>query len=487
MKRLMLVGSIWLISVGSVSAQNWAPVTLSDTFNYQADTASYITHTLWVDSVQVINGDSVFFLNRVVSACDTCAFSSYRMYLANQPQFLQRRIEKDTNGVYTFEDTLHFSIRSNANLHETWLFDSLRNLSAEVVSMTEVPVFTTVDSVKTILLSNGDSIVLSKQHGLLSFTGNNSVRYTLSGIENRSIGEEIPRFGDFFDFHTGDVLEYRHTNCSFSSDIRCDYLHEKLTILSKASQGDTLHFEALRLAEAEGSGSFGEPLYQIYGRDTVLLTFIDSASHICNQYSNQRIELSYPFMGPGPFWSRLRFKKKQTQRFIKARGYHYSDSPLQLASAFQYPGVSPDLMMSAGFNTYREYETGLGETIYNESIFEYVDEKILTGAIKNGDTIGVITPDAQLMVGLADEPLLITQARVLPNPNQGQFQVRFSAPTQQTLTFQIMGMDGRIVQQGELAAGIRETLFELNHAPAGIYVLNLGNGTKRVSYKIAVR
>lgn len=503
MKRLMIVGSIWLSSLGSLSAQGWAPITLSDTFNYQADTASHITHTLWVDSVLVINGDSVFFLNRIVAPCDTCSVPHYDYRLMNQPQFLQRKMTQHADGKYVFEDTLDFTLLPNAGLHDSWLFDTTHSTLAAVTGLTELSVLGTVDSAKIIELSTGNTIVLSKNHGILRFPGNDGCKYQLVGIESRNLGERVPTFRDFFDFQVGDVLEYFIDNCHWGVNAR--YLSvEKHEILDRIVHGDTLIYETrLHLL-----GWRGYPFSSHYfDSGSVIipasLTFIDSANHITNQYPNQVLN-NVEFDNGFPFMSWMHFYQADSDFTYKQTGIfeyeEYNYNPLYvkgkqfdstLSADLMIPFDSPPLQSAqAYFNVdayFAQYAVGLGRVTLAGDYFESYGRRLLSGAIINGDTIGVITPDAQLMVGLEAEIPAITQARIFPNPNEGQFQLRFSAPTQQALSFQIMGMDGRIIQHGELAAGIQDTVFELRTVSPGIYALNLGNGTKRVSYTIAVR
>lgn len=493
MKRLMIVGSIWLSSLGSLSAQGWAPITLSDTFNYQADTASHITHTLWVDSVQVINGDSVFFLNRVVSPCDTCNVMYQDPLLMNQPQFLQRQITKKIDGQYVVEDSLEFTLFPDAGLHDSWVFDSTLSILAAVTGLAETSVLGTVDSVKIIELSSGESLILSKYHGILQFPGYDGKIYQLVGIESRNLGERVPTFHDFFDFQVGDVLEYFIDNCHFGVGDR--YLSiEKHEILDRIVHGDTLIYET-RLHLLYWNSY---PFYPVYFDSAsyvfpASLTFIDSANHITNQYPSQ-ILYNVEFDNDLPLMSWLNFFPKDSHLLYKQTGTIQSNesfyNPIYIVANEFDSTLFEDLMIPYSYNVqayFTRYAVGLGQVAAEGHYFESYFRKLLTGAVVNGDTTGVITPDAQLMVGLEAEIPAITQARISPNPNEGQFLLRFSAPTQQALSFQIMGMDGRIIQHGELAAGIQDTVFELRTVSPGIYALNLGNGTKRVSYTIAVR
>lgn len=149
-------------------AQNWSPVNLSEKYNFQNDTADYITNTIWVDSVSVQNGDSIFYLNRIVKPCDTCQLSS-NLYLANQEQFLQRTIRKENEDKYIFSGQTPFTIFAKADLNDTWLLDTLNEIEATISNIQDIQLFDNQDSVKTIALSTGDSILLSKNHGLVYF------------------------------------------------------------------------------------------------------------------------------------------------------------------------------------------------------------------------------------------------------------------------------------------------------------------------------
>src|SRR6185436_16594747 len=116
-------------------SQNWSVINSTEKFNYRLDADNVITATLWVDSVQLIGTDSVYFLNRIM--CDTCATvingpnncdSCYG--LKNQPQFLQRQSIASTNGIFNLRDTGNIVINTLAALNDSWLYDSVQNISA---------------------------------------------------------------------------------------------------------------------------------------------------------------------------------------------------------------------------------------------------------------------------------------------------------------------------------------------------------------------
>src|SRR6186713_2375289 len=156
-------------------SQNWSAINMNDKFNYRLDSDEVISATIWADSVDWNGSDSVFYLNRVL--CDSCATfiggpnpwcdSCYG--LKNQPQFMQRKSVVSASGMVNFRDTNNIVLNTLAALNDTWLFDSVQSISATVLAISQDSVFGNTDSVKTLLLTTGDTVKLSKSYGLLQF------------------------------------------------------------------------------------------------------------------------------------------------------------------------------------------------------------------------------------------------------------------------------------------------------------------------------
>ena len=174
-------------------AQSWQPLTLHEKFNYSVDTVGLITRTLRVDSVKVVNGDSLFYLNRIVTGCDTCSDTAYR--LCNQATFLGKEMVKKAGGLFWFRSPGSLVVKSFANTGQTWLYDTLNNIQAQVVQKSFEPVFGINDSIKQIQLSNGKTLLLSKSFGFIQFQ-ESGMDYQLEGIEGRNLGQQVPLFRD---------------------------------------------------------------------------------------------------------------------------------------------------------------------------------------------------------------------------------------------------------------------------------------------------
>jgi len=204
-RKIFLIGITGICC--TMNAQQWKPVSNMDKFNFRIDTAVYISNIIAVDSFALQVGDSVCYLNRIVT--DIPGISYEKLY--NQPQFLERKMTQRPGGVYLFSDPHSFRINTLAGLNATWVFDSSANITAQVTSKAFEQVLTQWDSVKTITLSNSEIIRISKNHGIIQFPmqGTNHF-YQLEGITGRNLGLLVPGFREIFNFNIGDVFQYRN-------------------------------------------------------------------------------------------------------------------------------------------------------------------------------------------------------------------------------------------------------------------------------------
>ena len=213
-------------------SQNWRPVNFGDKYSYSIDSVDYISHTIKVDSIEVVGNDTVFCLNRIMTNCDTCPNNQYNDFaLRNQPQFLMRKMIKVSDSLYIFQDTSEFIIMPLKKFGESWMFDEENNITASVSYAIETEIFGIPDSLKNISLSNGNKIKFSKNFGIIEFPADNDYSYELVGIEgSREQGESLPNFWDFFDWEVGDIfqrMEYGEGQFDY------EYFIKKYEILSK--------------------------------------------------------------------------------------------------------------------------------------------------------------------------------------------------------------------------------------------------------------
>lgn len=213
---------VFLIVFATSNAQNWNVFNTAYRYNYKHDTATVISDVLFQDSVKLNGSDTVCFLNRVVTECrGSCPGYSVvftptnAAILTNMPQFLQRQVNKYANGTVMLSDPFKLVILPNATVGQTWLFDSIANVTATCVATATQVIFNQTDSVRIIKVGGQDSLVLSKTFGIVKFPElyNKGRYYRLAGIEKRSsydplalFGQKVPNAWDFYNYQVGDVI-----------------------------------------------------------------------------------------------------------------------------------------------------------------------------------------------------------------------------------------------------------------------------------------
>jgi hypothetical protein len=175
MKLRILYTIVFINLIALAYSQNWTIFNKDYRYNYSLENESYTTVVIFADSTLIQGVDTIYSLNRIATKCDSCWFyypepgvadSNYIM--SNQPQFLQRRIVY-ANNQYRLSDTSNYIIPRFLSLGNSWAFNSSRGITAQVISATIKNYFGVSDSVNTILLSTNDSIIISKQFGIVKY------------------------------------------------------------------------------------------------------------------------------------------------------------------------------------------------------------------------------------------------------------------------------------------------------------------------------
>jgi hypothetical protein len=201
-KSLMAI--LFLVSV--CSAQNWNVFNKTYRYNYKLNNSPVISNVLFVETVSLIASDTLYNMNPIGVVSGT-------VLLIGQPQFLRGNIVKKSDGSVKFQAPGNITILPTCTLNQTWLYDATLNYSATCVGISTVSIFSTIDSVRTIIVNNTDSVLLSKQFGLIKypFQYAQNQYYRLVGIERAASydsvalhGEKVPNAWDFYKFNVGD-------------------------------------------------------------------------------------------------------------------------------------------------------------------------------------------------------------------------------------------------------------------------------------------
>ncbi len=453
-KSILFLVFFFVLSLYSFS-QNWSVINPTDKFNYRLDNDPIVTATIYADSSALFGSDSVYYLNRVMcntcatviggpDACNTCYSRK------NMPQFMQRKCVISNSGIINFRDTANIILNMLAMVNDTWLLDSNWNVSATVISIQFDSVFGNSDSTKTILLSTGDTIILSKNFGILLYPNkyNSSSYYRLVGIEGRNLGEHVPNFWDFFDFDIGDMFEYQgqlafEDNCTWDIMSYCSFI-KKYWITGKLINSDTLTYQI--------SGIYYQNCQVIFGSNFCIGGFpysgseqyIDSTNHWLNKYKGETIRLRdivppyYPDNVPcdnnDSAYNSLVLAQDAHGLQSKLLGRYSPDSMLCYDFVHNaLNNLSDTLFTAIHVGYYVVAKVGLGVTIFqNSGCFERDHWEQLIAYRKGNDTVGVFSNDSYLL-GLKEDVKMNDEINIFPNP--AQTSITISSETQQTLEF----------------------------------------------------
>lgn len=471
------------------AAQNWQAVHLGWRYNYKLDSGNSVAASIWADSVKVVSGDSVFYLNRIVSHCDTChatlggpnpCDSCYE--LINQPQFLQRKMTAISNGNFYFSDTSRIALNPKDSL--AWLFDSTANITAIVLSTQMDTIFNQTDSVKTILLSSGDTLKISKQYGVLQYPckyGQNSYFY-LVGIEGPNLGEQVPDFWDFYDFNVGDVFCYEHymSNVNWITPF---IGYDQYIITSKNN-----YFPDSVVYAVNGFvlGDFfpGVFLNNSYSN---FLTYRYSKNHLTNLVQNELVyvpgsvpeENSIPeerydkafcsydtngvfqkYFGPDNFqqWGGL------------GTNFTPIDSVSEVRNILDYFGNG--VLISGSVSVI--FKVGFGLTNYFYHNFETGVYTKLAGYLKNGDSTGVLLKNPKYEAE--------NNFSLYPNPVAKSLHLNFKSSREKTI--QIKDILGKIVFENNSTDTYTE--IDLTNVSDGVYIVSVLTENEICNQKIVV-
>lgn len=470
---------ILFIFQSAVYAQNWSIINSTDKFNYRLDGDSIITSTIWADSILVNGSDTTFFMNRVL--CDSCItilnspLSSCNSCYGykNAPRFLQRKIHFDGT-TYNLIDTANWVIHPLASLNDSWLFDSTMGTIATVINISTDSIFQSVDSVKKILLSTGDSIVLSKNYGILIFPDlkNSIYYYRLAGIEGRNLGEAVPNFSDFYNFSIGDRFEF-HTY-SIDGDLCTEWHIYQYTINSKIVTGDSVQYFFSGVQEGMRSG--GSPwtgpcsFNYWFGHYNGNLLFIDSTDHFTNKYNRQPFNLSnhlwgLPCTANDTAYEGVRMGLDSNNVLFKSFGFPIG--PYAFGEYSQINRNSDTLFISGGVY-HAVYKAGLGRTQYDYTpCFEGGNSGILTAYSKNNQTFGVFTDSTSILTGtFIPEQYAV---KVFPNPAIGILYINHFSNGRSTI--QLINSMGNIVKTAKSQSSDDEIAVE--DLANGIYIVRI--------------
>lgn len=460
----------------TASAQNWALLNPVYKYNYSTDGTDTISNQVFVTHIDTLGPDSFRYeLNRIGVAIDTCAFWTGLCLLAEHDQFMGHHIAMNGDEWALETDSTTFIIRPLAPIGESWVYDTLNGTTATVSAIVEGTVLGETDSVKTIQLSTNDSIVITRDHGVIRYPAGNIEQRSI-GIEGLGIGTRMPTIQELFGLSTGDIIQYRKYTFHFDMGPGQD-----------VTEG---HYKYVITARQEFP-------------DSVILdhTYLGTSSHQYNtdppyiSWSSGSDSWTLPG-GPFPF---AELATTYPQGVVRSMAWGYPAQYIAIADLRLLQGgsralrtdkfywetilVGPDtyqeIYLNPGHAEYREPFGFYGYSFHRQSesccLWDYVFE--MEGAVISGDTIGTILPDSTFHVGINEAEQTVS-FDVLGSPSSGSLTITSPAPLN---SWVITDALGRAVVLRERPA-LTETISTVS-LPSGMYQVSAfdphGRSTRR--------
>jgi hypothetical protein len=351
------------------------------------------------------------------------------------------------------------------------------------------------DSIKTIALSDGGTIRISRSFGLISFPDATGDQH-LIGNQTLGIGHTIPGLFAMFAYQPGDILQYYHED--FSSDYVSEVnwnntFRHKLTCVSRTEGNGTLQLVFNVIGHRrEYATHFGNVTNDVDEDVAFTLTWdLPGTSSVLLPHGG--LFSSYPdqFVQWDPNVQELTFIAHVAHHRVDNEGRYVMEAKrFEAASPFVYVDaleVAPEIYAAntahydASDPEELRYVEGLGLEHYRFDTYNwhsyYVEDTRLEGAVLGGDTIGHVDPD-EVITSVAQNTA--SRSFVLgPNPAADQLLVKGNVPLG---PWRVLDASGRTVATGNMGQANAATL-DVSAWPAGMYLLTVmtgaGPGTQR--------
>jgi hypothetical protein len=477
------------LSACAASAQNWALLNPAYKYNYSLGGTDTITNQIFVTHIDTLGVDSFRFeLNKVgtTTPCDTCW--DYSWFLSTErPQFLGAHVVLAPDGSWVLPtDNGARILQPSAEIGTNWLFDPINSVTATVSIITLGTVLGEPDSLKNIHLSTGDSIIVSRDHGMLLFPQEGpDDALELVGIEGMDLGTLLPKPADLFGLSPGDVIQYHLRTYHHSHSALFIYYydtHHKYLITGREDFVDSvrLNFTGSAVMEhwqyvegTETSYSFDAGTWMLPGDP---FPFAELATAYPGRvvrsapweefFWDDSIHLSMS----GPIVAPLEGSAE-----LRAEGFADETYSIAPGAYGQAPGTWGFVEYREPFGFYKYYRFVAPNGDPNDYHYEFTFE--MEGAVVGGDTSGTLLPDSVFTVGIQEDT------------HRPSFMLTYSFPDEsahvdgpELLTeLNVLDATGRLIMHTQPAS--RSARLDMSSFPVGAYVVNvrtpMGSASRR--------
>lgn len=488
MKQFFILLTLFSL-VACVGAQNWQPFALGESHQFRSDTVTFADRRVRVDSITGNAADSVWHFNRLWHNVNINTVH------LDWPNFCKKRMRIHPNGLYQFLDPGNVAVHAQAGVGATWLLDSAQNLSGTVLGIYADSVLGEPDSIKVILVGGTDSLLLSRDHGLVSWPGIlGGGEQQLSGLQSRSLGDTLPGLRDLFRHKTGDVYYWRSDEYNSSGwPVLFEYhLQVKMTVDSVVndSNGMHIHYQVL--------GRWYQPPFNTAGiafTSGGVWNIEDNAAGLLGRFNQEVVPLDQSMLsltvgcswcthgmitgtGPNnygvPFYSMMKANKVNDSLEMVIGSYPETQGMAWGLSSFPSAvgyGIAQEIWLKEGLGLLKEFWQD----------FEVSSGYEMVGYVIDGDTSGTLWTDQELLA--IEEGARALPIRLWPNPGVG------------AVNLEVMDVSEAEVRIGDLMG--RELLFapyggqvmrlDVSGLPAGIYTVTVIAGEAQATKRLVIR
>lgn len=471
-------------------AQNWALLNPAYRYNYSDDGTDTISNQIRVMDVDTLGPDSFRYeLNLVGVVCDTCLANlggpcDGCFVRVNQPQFLGYNcIRAGSDWLFLGLDT--FLLQNGQGVGASWLFDTTSAITATVDDEWGTEVFGVPDSLRRIVLSTGDSLLISRSFGLLRFRRAGST-LELIGVEGAEVGRTFPDLLDYFDYQPGDELLYKMSSVYqyswFPPAFDSYYHYWKVVITGRSDIADTVTYATscastnMISTDPDNRCNWMDPC----GEWMFTTSGILSDHSILGAYPGQVMDESLCYSAD----------QGSEERYLAESGISaigktvMRSKTLGIAQggpsgAFRISqAVAEDVYPLSPIRVNSLYEEGVGllrvEVVVYSSIIRLSAE--LVGAIIGGDTV-IAPPSINWMVSVDDVQGL--ESAIHPNPTSDFILLSTSIPGTHIT---IADLQGRVALHQRIASAGEQ--IDVRAIPPGVYFLGI-EGSRPQRFVIA--
>ncbi|MBK9453988.1 MAG: T9SS type A sorting domain-containing protein [Bacteroidetes bacterium] len=248
---------IVVLSCENGIGQNWHPFPANSIsiywFQYQPGDPDTLFFAARIDSTVAEGNDSAAYLYRLdrpgyfnemaVDCNGDPVYFDPVVYRLNVDHYLGRKMLRANDGVCRFVSSVGdtFRLRTFAGMGASWTWSP--GVTATVTNVAAATVLGVPDSIKTISLTNGKEIILSREHGFvktysfLPFAEQMGqfadIDFHLWGIPGQNLGRDLPHTAEIHDFQAGDQIckygdlrensshTYEWTTVNYTGSIPC--------------------------------------------------------------------------------------------------------------------------------------------------------------------------------------------------------------------------------------------------------------------------